>query len=138
MKSHTLPFENRWTNGERAWEWYCELERLGVPNVRTIFAEHETHHQEEPTVIFDVPSGFVRDWLAFHDHRIASHRARAASMARKRHRSGHHRSVGCSGWSAQIAATHLQLKGSLFCRTRLLFQEGWRGSAAIVRGQQVR
>ena len=71
MKLHTLPFENRWTNGEHAWEWYCELERLGVQNVRAMFSEHETHQREEPTVIFDVPPGFVRDWLAFHDHRAA-------------------------------------------------------------------
>jgi hypothetical protein len=68
--SHTLPFENRWTNGERAWEWHCELERLGVPNVRVMFSEHETHHGEEPFVVFAIPPGFVRDWLAFHDKRI--------------------------------------------------------------------
>ncbi len=74
MKSHTVPFENRWTNGERAWQWHCELERLGVANVRTLFCEHETHHREEPAVIFDVPSGFVRDWLAFHDKRAARQR----------------------------------------------------------------
>ena len=71
MKSHRLPFENRWTNSANAWEWHCELERLGVQNVRAMFSEHETHHHEEPTVIFDVPPGFVRDWLAFHDNRIA-------------------------------------------------------------------
>jgi hypothetical protein len=71
MKSHIVPFENRWTNSEHAWHWYCELERLGVPNVRTMFSEHETHHGDEPTVVFDVPSGFVRDWLAFHDRRVA-------------------------------------------------------------------
>src|SRR5215475_64668 len=71
MKSHTVPFENRWTNGEHAWQWYCELERLGVANVRTMFCEHETHHGEEPAVIFDIPAGFVRDWLAFHDRRSA-------------------------------------------------------------------
>lgn len=71
MKSHTLPFENRWTNSEHAWEWYCELEQLGVQNVSAMFSEYEAHHREEPTVIFDVPPGFVRDWLAFHDHRAA-------------------------------------------------------------------
>jgi hypothetical protein len=71
MKSHTLPFENRWTNGEHAWQWYCELERLGVANVRTMFCEHETHHGEEAAVVFDIPAGFVRDWLAFHDRRSA-------------------------------------------------------------------
>jgi hypothetical protein len=71
MKSHIVPFENRWTNGERAWRWHCELERLGVSNVRMMFSEHETHHGDEPAVVFDVPAGFVRDWLAFHDWRTA-------------------------------------------------------------------
>ena len=67
MKSHRLPFENRWTGGERAWQWYCELERIGVPNVRAMFADHEVHHADERAVVFDVPAGFVRDWLSFHD-----------------------------------------------------------------------
>jgi hypothetical protein len=67
MKSHRLPFENRWTGGEHAWQWYCELERLGVPNVRAMFAAHEMHHANDNTVVFDVPAGFVRDWLDFHD-----------------------------------------------------------------------
>ena len=71
MKSQIIPFENRWTNGERAWHWHCELERLGVPNVRMMFSEYQTHHRDEPTVVFDVPTGFVRDWLAFHDRRTA-------------------------------------------------------------------
>ena len=43
MKSHIVPFENRWTNSEHAWHWHWEPERLGVPNVRTMFSEHETH-----------------------------------------------------------------------------------------------
>jgi hypothetical protein len=71
MKSHAVPFENRWTNGEHAWQWHRELERLGVQNVRTMFCEHETHHGEERAVVFDIPSGFVRDWLAFHDRQTA-------------------------------------------------------------------
>jgi hypothetical protein len=71
MATHTIPFENRWTNGERAWEWSRELDRLGVANVRSMFGEHETHHQDDPTVIFDIPSGFVRDWLAYQDRRSA-------------------------------------------------------------------
>src|SRR6266481_2902256 len=56
MKSHRLPFENRWTGGEHGWQWYCELERMGVANVRAVF---------------DVPAGFVRDWLSFHDRHDA-------------------------------------------------------------------
>ncbi len=71
MATHTIPFENRWTNGEQAWEWSRELDRLGVANVRSMFGEHETHHQEDPTVIFNIPVGFVRDWLAYQDRRSA-------------------------------------------------------------------
>src|SRR5713226_2717613 len=67
MKSHRLPFENRWTGGEHAWQWYCELERTGVPNVRAMFADHELHHADDSSVVSDVPAGFVRDWLGFHD-----------------------------------------------------------------------
>lgn len=71
MKSHTVPFENRWTNGEHAWQWHCELERLGIANVRTMYCEHETRHADERAVVFDIPSGFVRDWLAFQDRRAS-------------------------------------------------------------------
>ncbi len=70
-KPHRVPFENRWTCGERAWEWNCELEQLGVSNVRAMLCEHEGHHPDDPEVIFDIPPGFVRDWLAFHDRRAA-------------------------------------------------------------------
>jgi len=71
MKSHRLPFENRWTNGAHAWEWNCELDRLGVSNVRAMFADHEAHDPEKPSVVFDIPAGFVRDWLSFQDRRGA-------------------------------------------------------------------
>ncbi|MTV11766.1 MULTISPECIES: hypothetical protein [Bradyrhizobium] len=71
MQSHVVPFENRWTNGKHAWEWHCELERLGVPTVRTMYCEHETHHRNKSAVVFDIPAGFVHDWLAFHDRRAA-------------------------------------------------------------------
>ncbi len=71
MNSHRLPFENRWTNGEHAWQWNCELERLGPSNVRAMFADHETNHPARPAIIFDIPAGFVRDWLAFQDRRTA-------------------------------------------------------------------
>ena len=67
MKSHRLPFENRWTGGEQAWQWYCELERIGAPTVRAMFADHEMHDAVDNLVVFDVPAGFVRDWLNFHD-----------------------------------------------------------------------
>jgi hypothetical protein len=65
MKSHRHPFENRWTSGEHAWHWYCELERIGMPNVRAMFADHEMHHADDSSVVSDVPAGFVRAGLAF-------------------------------------------------------------------------
>jgi hypothetical protein len=71
MKSHRLAFENRWTGGEHAWQWYCELERMGVANVRAMFVDHEMHHADDNSVVFDVPAGFVRDWLSFHDRHDA-------------------------------------------------------------------
>jgi hypothetical protein len=71
MNSHRLPFENRWTNGEHAWQWSCELERLGISNVRAMFADHETNHPARRAIISDIPAGFVRDWLAFQDRRAA-------------------------------------------------------------------
>ena len=65
MKSHRLPFENRWTGGERAWHWYCELERIGVPNVRAMLVDHEMRHANDNEVVSDVPAGFVRTGSAF-------------------------------------------------------------------------
>ena len=76
MKSHRLPFENRWASGEHAWHWYCELEQLGVSNVRAMFADHEMHHANDNAVVFDVPAGFVRDWLDFHDRHEARRQTR--------------------------------------------------------------
>jgi len=71
MKTHRLPFENRWTNSEQAWHWNCELERLGVATVRIMFADHEVHDPGGRAAVLDIPAGFVRDWLAFHDRRAA-------------------------------------------------------------------
>lgn len=71
MVQHRLPFENRLASGDRAWHWYCELERIGIDNVRTMYADHECHRPRGPLVVADVPSQFVRDWLAFHDRRAA-------------------------------------------------------------------
>jgi hypothetical protein len=76
VKSHRLPFENRWTSGEHAWHWYRELERLGVPNVRAMFADHEMHHADDSSVVSDVPAGFVRDWLNYHDRHDGSSQTR--------------------------------------------------------------
>ena len=83
MKSHRLPFENRWTSNAHAWEWNCELDCLGVPNVRAMFADHEVRHPDRRTIVFDIPVGFVRDWLAFQDRRAARQQL---LMARDRHR----------------------------------------------------
>jgi hypothetical protein len=71
MESHRLPFENRWTNGAHVWKWNCELDDLGVSNVRAMFADHEARHPRRNAVIYDIPAGFVRDWLAYQDRRAA-------------------------------------------------------------------
>jgi hypothetical protein len=71
MVQHRLPFENRWVNGDRAWHWYCELERIGTDNVRTMYADHECHHPGDALVVADVPPQFVHDWLAFRDRHAA-------------------------------------------------------------------
>jgi len=44
MTTHRLPFENRWTNNANALQWNCELDHLGVANVRAMFVDHETRH----------------------------------------------------------------------------------------------
>jgi hypothetical protein len=44
---------------------------MGVANVRAMFADHELHHADDSSVVFDVPAGFVRDWLSFHDRHNA-------------------------------------------------------------------
>jgi hypothetical protein len=71
MTTHRLPFENRWTNDANAQHWNCQLDHLGVANVRAMFADHETRHPNRLNVVQDVPVGFVRDWLAFQDRRAA-------------------------------------------------------------------
>ena len=71
MVHNRLPFENRWTTGQHAWQWHRELQRIGTDNVRALFADHESHHPDDRLVVADVPPGFVRDWLAFHDRHAA-------------------------------------------------------------------
>jgi len=34
-----------------------------------MYCEHATRHRDECSVVFDIPPGFVHDWLAFHDQR---------------------------------------------------------------------
>jgi hypothetical protein len=36
-----------------------------------MFADHELHHADDSSVVFDVSAGFVRDWLSFHDRHDA-------------------------------------------------------------------
>lgn len=71
MTSHRLPFENRWSNNANALHWNSELEHLGVANVRAMLIDHEIRHPTRRNVVQDVPAGFVRDWLAFQDRRVA-------------------------------------------------------------------
>ena len=71
MTSRRLPFENRWTNNANALHWNCELDRLGVANVRAMLVDHELRHPSRRNVVLDVPAGFVRDWLAYQDRRVA-------------------------------------------------------------------
>ncbi|HMM88121.1 hypothetical protein [Bradyrhizobium sp.] len=71
MTSHRLPFENRWSNNANALHWNSELEHLGVANVRAMLIDHEIRHPTRRNVVQDVPAGFVRDWLAFQDRRMA-------------------------------------------------------------------
>jgi hypothetical protein len=41
-----------------------------------MFADHEMHHANDNAVVFDVPAGFVRDWLDFHDRHEARRQTR--------------------------------------------------------------
>jgi hypothetical protein len=67
MTLHTLPFENRWSDGEHAWQWHVHLEQIGLENVRLWFLMEAARHEDGALVPFEVPPGFVRDWLAYHD-----------------------------------------------------------------------
>jgi len=69
-----LPFENRWTSGQKAWRWYQVLEALGVENARVRLALQDSAN---PVGFCDpeIPNGFVRDWLAYHDRRRRHSRA---------------------------------------------------------------
>ena len=71
MTSHRLPFENRWTNNANALHWNSQLHHLGVATVRAMFVDHEMRHPDRRNVVQDIPTGFVRDWLAFQDRRVA-------------------------------------------------------------------
>lgn len=71
MVQRKLPFENRWTNGKQAWQWHCELERIGTENVRMMFVDHECYRPDDRLIVADVPPQFVRDWLAYHDRHAA-------------------------------------------------------------------
>ncbi|MEO9227685.1 MAG: hypothetical protein ABI216_01860 [Devosia sp.] len=67
--ANSLPFENRWSSGKAAEHWHQELGRLGVPNVRMMFAVGFSEGDPDKLIVGDIPSGFVSDWLAFYDRR---------------------------------------------------------------------
>ncbi|RIA46710.1 hypothetical protein DFR49_1263 [Hephaestia caeni] len=79
MSDQSVPFENRWTSGEEARHWMLRLEREGVKNVRAMYADHELNAPDKRLLIEDVPIGFARDWLAWHQQSKRSRR-------RNRHR----------------------------------------------------
>jgi len=60
---HRLPFENRWTSGERARHWYQRLEREGVKNVRLRQALRDAESDQEGDAI---PHEFIAAWLDYH------------------------------------------------------------------------
>ncbi|HEY2659428.1 MAG TPA: hypothetical protein VGI79_06880 [Caulobacteraceae bacterium] len=66
--SRRPPFENRWTNGRKAWRWYRALEALGVENARTRLA-HQDSLKPARFPDPDIPMGFVQDWLSYHDRK---------------------------------------------------------------------
>jgi hypothetical protein len=78
MSDQSVPFENRWTNGTQARHWMLRLEREGVKNVRAMYADHELHAPGERLLLEDIPIGFARDWLAWHQQ-----------IKRRRHRNRH-------------------------------------------------
>jgi hypothetical protein len=78
MRDRSVPFENRWTSGEQARHWMLRLEREGVKNVRAMYADHELHAPDERLLLEDIPIGFARDWLDWHQR-----------SKRRRHRNRH-------------------------------------------------
>jgi hypothetical protein len=59
-----LPFENRWTSGEKARHWYQQLEREGVRNVRLRQAIRDVNSDEGGEDA--IPNEFVLAWLDYH------------------------------------------------------------------------
>ena len=49
----------------------ANLSDWGCPTSGRCSASTRLYHGDVSAVVFDVPSGFVRDWLAFHDRRAA-------------------------------------------------------------------
>ena len=66
--SRRPPFENRWTNGRKAWRWYRALEALGVDNARMRLS-HQDASKPARFPDPDIPMGFVQDWLSYHDRK---------------------------------------------------------------------
>lgn len=62
-----LPFENRWASGSHGRAWHQALERLGVDQVRTCLVVSGTERATELDEL-QIPAGFVRDWLHYHEY----------------------------------------------------------------------
>ncbi|MGB8365204.1 MAG: hypothetical protein WCE20_11850 [Rhizomicrobium sp.] len=60
----TLPFENRWTSGDKAHHWYIQLEREGVESVSFQHAMHDLASESDAEAT--IPREFVAAWLAYH------------------------------------------------------------------------
>lgn len=81
MSDELVSFENRWTSGARGRHWMLRLEREGEANVCALYADHELHSPDERLLIEDIPIGFARDWLVWHQ------------QAKRRRRRNRHRVV---------------------------------------------
>jgi hypothetical protein len=72
VRSVQLPFENRWTNRERAWHWYLQLERKGIDQVRLSYALQERSLEpQRDDADGHIPSDFIEAWLTDKDKRRA-------------------------------------------------------------------
>ena len=67
MTFHTLPFENRWSDGEHARQWFLHLERVGVENVRLWLIVEKVRRGDGDLLPSEIPLGFADDWLSYHE-----------------------------------------------------------------------
>lgn len=64
FKAQKLPFENRWTSGEVARQWYLRLEREGPENVKLKHALRDIASNIDADAA--IPDEFITTWLAYH------------------------------------------------------------------------